>query len=67
MLTVEDCAEIRRLRRAEGLSIKMIARMLGISKNTVKSALESNESPRYVRAPRGSIVDAVGAIGRAIR
>ena len=59
MLTVEDWAEIRRLRRAEGLSIKMIARMLGISKNTVKSALESNDSPKYERAPRGSIVDEV--------
>lgn len=42
MLTVEDWAEIRRLHRAEGLPIKMIARVLGISKNTVKSALESN-------------------------
>lgn len=32
MLTVEDWAEIRRLHRAEGLPIKMIARVLGISK-----------------------------------
>ncbi|MCH9734746.1 MAG: helix-turn-helix domain-containing protein, partial [Actinomycetia bacterium] len=39
MLSVEDWAEIRRLRRAEGLPIKMIARTLNISKNTVKSAL----------------------------
>lgn len=29
MLTVEDWAEIRRLHRAEGLPIKMIARVLG--------------------------------------
>ncbi|ETW21492.1 hypothetical protein MGAST_25565 [Mycobacterium gastri 'Wayne'] len=36
MLSVEDWAEIRRLRRAEGLSIKMIARVMGISKNTVQ-------------------------------
>lgn len=36
MLTVEDWAEIRRLHRAEGLPIKMIARVLGISKNTVE-------------------------------
>lgn len=28
MLTVEDWAEIRRLHRAEGLPIKMIARLL---------------------------------------
>lgn len=59
MLTVEDWAEIRRLYRAEGLPIKMIARVLGISKNTVKSALESNQQPKYERAPQGSIVDAV--------
>ncbi|RES99949.1 transposase [Mycobacterium tuberculosis] len=59
MLTVEDWAEIRRLHRAEGLPIKMIARVLGISKNTVKSALESNQQPKYERAPQGSIVDAV--------
>lgn len=52
MLTVEDWAEIRRLHRAEGLPIKMIARVLGISKNTVKSALESNQQPKYERAPQ---------------
>jgi len=33
MLSVEDWAEIRRLHRAEGLPIKVIARVLGISKN----------------------------------
>ena len=59
MLTVEDWAEIRRLRRAEGLPITMIARVLGISRNTVKSALETNESPKYKRARQGSIVDEV--------
>ncbi len=71
MLTVEDWAEIRRLHRAEGLPIKMIARVLGISKNTVKSALESNQQPKYERAPQGSIVDAVergsGSCCRPIR
>jgi len=41
---VEDWAEIRRLHRAEGLPIKMIARTLGVSRN---------------RAPAGSIVDEV--------
>jgi hypothetical protein len=34
MLSVEDLVEIRRLHRAEGLPIKMIARVLRISKNT---------------------------------
>jgi len=59
MLSVEDWAEIRRLRRAEGLPIKVIARTLEISKNTVKSALADDEPPKYERPPRGSIVDEV--------
>lgn len=59
MLSVEDWAEIRRLRRAEGLPIKMIARTLGISKNTVKSALADDAPPKYERPSRGSIVDEV--------
>jgi transposase len=59
MLSVEDWAEIRRLRRAEGLPIKMIARVMGISKNTVKDALACDEPPRYRRARKGSIVDEV--------
>ena len=41
MLTVEDWAEIRRLHRAEGMPIKVIARIMGISKNTVKAALRA--------------------------
>jgi transposase len=56
---VEDWAEIRRLHRAEAMPIKAIARLLGVSKNTVKAAIASSGPPRYVRAPRGSIVDAV--------
>jgi transposase len=56
---VEDWAEIRRLRRAEELSISQIARVLGISRNTVRAAIVSDGPPRYVRRPVGSIVDAV--------
>src|SRR6476620_1907746 len=59
MLSVEDWAEIRRLRRSEGLPIKVIARTLKISKNTVKAALACDEPPKYERPPRGSIVDEV--------
>ena len=57
MLSVEDWAEIRRLHRAEGMAIKAIARRLGISRNTVRSAVGSDGPPRYVRSPAGSAVD----------
>jgi len=57
-LAVEDWAEIRRLHRAEGLPIKMIARTLGISRNTVRAALASDGPPKYERQPAGSAVDA---------
>src|SRR5215475_9901931 len=59
MLSVEDWAEIRRLRRAEGLPIKVIARVVGVSRNTVRAAIASDAPPRYERRPAGSVVDAV--------
>src|SRR5688572_906507 len=66
VLNVEDWAEIRRLHRAEQVPIKVIARRMGISKNTVRRALASSEPPRYVRRPAGSIVDAVEPRIRAL-
>ena len=63
---MEDWAEIRRLRRSEGLAIQAIARRLGIARNTVKRALASHEPPRYRRPARGSIVDAVEPQVRAL-
>ena len=59
MLSVEDWAEIRRLYRAEKMPIKVIARVLGISRNTVRAAIASDGPPKYERKPAGSIVDAV--------
>jgi transposase len=59
VLGVEDWAEIRRLHRAEGMPIKAIARVMAVSKNTVKRALAADGPPRYQRAARGSVVDAV--------
>ena len=57
-MSVEDWAEIRRLRRAEGLGIKTIAKTLGISRNTVRAAIASDAPPKYRRRPAGSAVDA---------
>ncbi|MBV8983833.1 MAG: IS21 family transposase [Acidimicrobiia bacterium] len=66
MITVEDWAEIRRLHRAEGMSIKAIVRHLDISRNTVREALRSAAPPRYERAAKGSIVDDVEPEIRAL-
>ena len=64
MLDVEDWAEIRRLHRAEGLSIKEIVRRLGVARNTVRKALRSDGPPVFDRKPRPS---ALGAHEAAIR
>lgn len=63
---MEEWAEIRRLHRAEGMSIKAIARKLHLARNTVRSAVRSSQPPRYVRAGTGSIVDAVEPRIRAL-
>ena len=56
---MEDWAEIRRLRRAEDMSVKAIVRRLGVAHNTVRAALRSQGPPSYERERKGSIVDAV--------
>ena len=48
---MEDWAEIRRLYRSENLSQAAIARLLGLSRNTVAKAVRSESPPRYERAP----------------
>ena len=58
MIKVEDWAEIRRLHRAEGLPIRQVARIMRVSRNTVRAALRSDGPPRYERAPQGSVADA---------
>lgn len=50
--------ETRRLHRAAGVPIKVIAGMMGISKNTVRKALGDGGPPKYervVRVSRGSM------------
>lgn len=56
---MEDWAEVRRLHKAEGVSIKAIVRRTGLARNTVRSALASDGPPKYARPAKGSIVDAV--------
>jgi len=58
VLDVEDWAEIRRLHRAEGMPIRAIARVMGVSRNTVRAAVASVGPPRYERPRPGSVVDA---------
>jgi hypothetical protein len=53
VISVEDWAEIRRLHRAEQMPVRAIAR------NTVRRAIADDAPPKYQRAPKGSIVDAV--------
>ncbi|MFF2027210.1 sigma factor-like helix-turn-helix DNA-binding protein, partial [Streptomyces sp. NPDC058171] len=57
MMSVEDWAEIPRLHRSEELSISEIARRLGITRNTVRSALASDRPPKYQRRPRRNLAD----------
>jgi transposase len=59
VLSVEDWAEIRRLHRAEGMPVKAIARVMKVSRNTVRAAIASDRPPKYQRPAKGSIVDAV--------
>ncbi|MGY4710948.1 IS21 family transposase, partial [Mycolicibacterium sp. CBM1] len=59
MLSVEDWAEIRRLRRSEQLSISEVARVMGVARNTVKAALASDRPPKYQRVSAGSVADEV--------
>jgi predicted transcriptional regulator len=48
LITLEDWVTIRNL-HAKGFGKKTIAKMLGISKNTVKSALKKDSPPKYQR------------------
>jgi hypothetical protein len=57
MLDVEQWAEIRRMHKVDGLSIREIARRTGRDRNTVRAALRSDVPPRYRRGPRPSELD----------
>ena len=57
MLDVELWAELRREHFVRGVSIKKLARRTGLSRNTIRKALRSDEPPAYRRAPAGSMLD----------
>lgn len=57
MIKVEEWAEIRRLHLAEKMTIKGIARHLGVARNTVREALRAETAPKYSRPAKGSAVD----------
>lgn len=65
-MSVEDWAEIRRLHNGEGVPIKEIVRLLGVSRNTVRSALRADRPPEYRRPLKGSLVDEVEPAVRAL-
>jgi transposase len=56
MLVAEEAVEIRVLRR-QGKSIPEIARMLNVSRNTVRRYLRGPGLPRYEREARPSKLD----------
>lgn len=53
MITMEDWVTIRNMKkRNPSMGTRAIAKELGISRNTVKNALKSQEPPQYKREPR---------------
>ena len=57
MVGVEQWAEIRRLHRVDGLSIREISRRTGLHRKTIRRALGAAVPPRYSRSVAGSKVD----------
>lgn len=57
MVGVEQWAEIRRLHRVDGLSIREISRRTGLHRKTVRRALTAPQPPKYSRCATGSKLD----------
>jgi hypothetical protein len=57
LVGVEQWAEVRRMKRVEGLSAREIARRTGLARDTVGRLLAAEMPPRYARSPAGSILD----------
>lgn len=57
MVGVEMWAEVRRMKRVEGLSARRISERTGLARDTVARLLAAEAPPKYSRAPAGSILD----------
>lgn len=57
MVGVEQWAEVRRMKRVEGLSGREISRRTGLARDTVSRLLAAERPPVYSRAPAGSLLD----------
>jgi transposase len=57
LVSVEKWAELRREHFVRRVPIKELVRRTGLSRNTIRAALRSNEPPRYERARKGSKLD----------
>jgi hypothetical protein len=57
VIGVERWAEIRRLYFVEKRTKRAIHRLTGVYRDTITRAIESDEPPRYERAPAGSKLD----------
>jgi len=57
VVSVEQWAEVRRMRFVEGLAIREIRRRTGLHRETIRKALQSSTPPSYSRPSRGSKLD----------
>ena len=65
MRSALEWAQVRAM-AADGVSQREIAARLGINRRTVKRMVESDEPPRYARAPQGSMLDALEPVLRRL-
>jgi transposase len=57
LVSVEDWAWLRREHFVDGVSIKQLVQRTGLSRNTIRKALRSDQAPSYRRRPGGSKLD----------
>jgi transposase len=57
LVSVQQWAEVRRMRFVEGLAIREIRRRTGLHRETIRRALRSSSPPVYARLSGGSKID----------